>query len=64
VTRAVISLALAFATAGGLLAGCVDPGCVRNSECEVNFSCLGMRCVLTPGDGGTLPALDDDAGVE
>lgn len=46
---------IAIALAVGL-AACTDPGCIRNSECPIDYRCLGAVCTHT-GDAGATPEL-------
>ena len=49
---------------GAALGGCIDPGCIRNSECGPRYRCLEGACVLRPADGGLSgPIVEEDAGA-
>lgn len=61
-TSVIARVVLLLAAAGFQLAGCTDPGCIRNSECDVPYSCIGQRCVVSVEAGLAQP--EDDAGVE
>ena len=65
-----VRLTLASITLAGWLAGCTDPGCIRNSECPTEHLCLNSVCVR-PIDGGLeqpiepmTPGPTEDAGIE
>ena len=57
--RSVLVLVLAGEAA---LAGCTDPGCIRNSECGPRYQCIEAACVLRPLDGGAAGGSPDDDG--
>jgi hypothetical protein len=40
---------------------CVDPGCIRNSECGTGFDCKNARCVSTT-DAGVSTAKAGEGG--
>jgi hypothetical protein len=54
---AAVGLVLAF-----VLGACVDPGCIRHSECGHGYICTRAMCVVEPRDGGSSaePELPDD----
>ncbi|HEY2734539.1 MAG TPA: hypothetical protein VGI70_11175 [Polyangiales bacterium] len=41
-SRVIIAIAVLLVLAWG----CVDPGCIRNSECGVGYNCQKARCVV------------------
>jgi hypothetical protein len=47
----ITSLTLVVLTALVACSACVDPGCIRNSECGVGFDCKAARCVATTDAG-------------
>ena len=48
-----ILIAVAVATWLAASTACVDPGCIRNSECGTGFYCMSARCIRA-SDGGTV----------
>ena len=52
-----ITIAMAVATWLATSTACVDPGCIRNSECGSGFECKSARCVRNdPGINNTPKA--------
>jgi hypothetical protein len=47
-----VLIAVAVATCLAASTACVDPGCIRNSECGAGFYCMSARCIRV-GDAGT-----------
>jgi hypothetical protein len=44
-------------------AGCLQAGCVRNSDCVSAEWCIDTKCVPRPVDGGTNASDAGDSGV-
>jgi hypothetical protein len=66
-----ISIAMAVATWLIASTACVDPGCIRNSECPTGFECKNARCLRNDpginntakaGTGGSVVIAPKDAG--
>jgi Cys-rich repeat protein len=52
-----VSIVMAVATWFAASTGCVDPGCIRNSECGSGFECKNARCIRDdPGLNNTVKA--------
>jgi hypothetical protein len=58
-----VRLAAALAVIAGisaLAAACTDPGCIRNSECQIDFRCIEHVCVRASTDAGAAPSTSMD----
>ena len=52
-----ILIAMAIAASLAASTACVDPGCIRNSECGTGFECKNARCIRDdPGLNNTPKA--------
>jgi Cys-rich repeat protein len=51
----ITSLALVVLISFAASSACIDPGCIRNSECGSGFACKAARCVAASDSGVSSP---------